>query len=308
MCYLNCLLTYLILFFLDCLMVVKNAPGFSRYNRIEHLWSVVNRKWSGVVLPRIVEGQEKEPNGPNEEVHNKCINILSNLLDGQPYDGHKINAIPHLCNQTNVKIGDSEVMLNVFDDLNQVKQFWGQGSKASQEKLNISKQKELQSEIKLIYRHIDKRSHSIYYRKCSKFHKEKICGHCQENPMKLSDELLQDLPSRQLGGLFWTPSPDPQLPDHNKTFIQMTQDKKKFKPDEHIEVESCPVANCLYVIKTKAERKRHLVKVHKISGNFQQANMCTVCQEKFPSRKALQAHQKKHKKVVKNPSKRRRVK
>ena len=52
-------------------MVVKNAPGFSRNNRIEHLWSVVNRKWSGVVLPRIVEGYHNEPNGQNEQVRDK---------------------------------------------------------------------------------------------------------------------------------------------------------------------------------------------------------------------------------------------
>ena len=46
---------------LDLLCIVSYAAKYSAYNNIEHLWSPISKKLCSVVLPSILEGDEKEP-------------------------------------------------------------------------------------------------------------------------------------------------------------------------------------------------------------------------------------------------------
>ncbi len=46
---------------LDILLLMSNAAQFSAYNNIEHLWSPVSNKLTGLVLPAVLEGDDKAP-------------------------------------------------------------------------------------------------------------------------------------------------------------------------------------------------------------------------------------------------------
>ena len=81
-----------------------------------------------------------------------------------------------------------------------------------------------------------------------------------------SKNLLDDLPSKNLGGAFWNVKKDPDHDGHFQTFKMITEKKEPFKPDEDLQLEvgRCHLQNCFYVFHSKAEKRRHLRLVHKM--------------------------------------------
>ena len=60
---------------LDILGIVSYAAKWSAYNNIEHLWSLMSRMLANVILPSVLEGEEKPPykqtNLTQEEIRRK---------------------------------------------------------------------------------------------------------------------------------------------------------------------------------------------------------------------------------------------
>ena len=275
--------------------MVKNAPGESRFNAIEHLWSHVTRQWSGVEIPRSLEGETCVPNGPNKAVHDQGINILVNLLTNKFFDSFPIYPIAHLCeNERKDTLCIHEKLVNhqKFGDLLDVKKFYGQGGGTG--KLDAEKKSTYAKESKLIHSHLDKRTHELIFRKCSAYLNEKVCAHCKSNPISLSKNLLDDLPSKNLGGAFWNVKKDPDHDGHFQTFKMITEKKEPFKPDEDLQLEvgRCHLQNCFYVFHSKAEKRRHLRLVHKMSTNATAEHLCQDCDSIFSSTSKLQKHKK----------------
>ena len=136
----------------------------------------------------------------------------------------------------------------------------------------------------MITKHMDKRSHSIFFRKCMKELGDKPCKHRLEFPPTISQSVIKDLPRRDSGGLFYDVVEDPKHPGHNMTFLSHVKAKNDIIPDGDLDVERCKVRNhfifpffsfqhvlfqeenCLYVFKSGADSVKHMVLIHGKSG------------------------------------------
>ena len=153
---------------------------------------------------------------------------LKNTISGNKFNGFDVIPVAVHCGSEEIVLGEKEVKRNTFDDLSQVNKFYD--SKLSLDRLQkinptVSK------DAKMIHRHMDKRQHSIYFRKCLPTLGENPCGHCKDHPARSSSNLIKDLPEREKGGLFYSVIPDPKNPGHNKTFLQLILEKHEIVPD-----------------------------------------------------------------------------
>ena len=125
----------------------------------------------------------------------------------------------------------------------------------------------ISKDAKLIHKHMDKRQHSINYRKCISDLGDTPCSFCKRNPARSSSQLIKDLPRKDQGGLFYGVSPDPSHPGHNKTFLQLSKEKAEIVPDGDIhDAERCQEEECLYVFKSNADSVRHMKLIHEKFG------------------------------------------
>ena len=86
----------------DMLICVCHAPGLSRYNSIEHLWSPCSKWLAGVSLLAYLPGEDTPPlqqSLTSEEQHEKEKQVFSNALDaldsywnGKVHDGFRITS------------------------------------------------------------------------------------------------------------------------------------------------------------------------------------------------------------------------
>ena len=60
--------------------------------------------------------------------------------------------------------------------------------------------------------HMEKRKHALIFRLCVKELDGRVCKMCREKPHRLPPSLIEDLPKRRQGGLFWDVTQDPTLP------------------------------------------------------------------------------------------------
>ena len=63
---------------------MKNAPGDSRYNAIEHGWGPVSKRLAGVIIPAEEEGKTVP------EVLDQGVEMLTNIMSEMVYDTFKI--------------------------------------------------------------------------------------------------------------------------------------------------------------------------------------------------------------------------
>ena len=117
-------------------------------------------------------------------------------------------------------------------------------------KMNILKLKEsdesVASRMKIIFKHLDFRSHSLYLRKC---HPKFIyqCDYCKKCPVKGSDLLWRALPLKENGGLFYDNEEDENNNGHYAPILRLLakydrEGKIKITPDSMIpEVKRCQV-------------------------------------------------------------------
>ena len=232
---------------LDLLLIVKNAPKDSRFNPIEHLWGYFSKKLAGMVLPlRLIgEDDDKTLSEDSVEVNNQAIDILTNTFKNKKFNGFPIVPVSVHCNAEKVVIGEDELDHKTFDELEQDKDFYD--SNLSQRRVR-DKDPETMKEARLIAHHMDKRSHSLFYRKCMKELGDKPCTYCKEFPPSVSPELIMDLPRREDGGLFFDVAEDPVHPGHNRTFLNHIGRKYNIVPDGDIDVERCKVKSNLLAI------------------------------------------------------------
>ena len=55
-----------------------------------------------------------------------------------------------------------------------------------------------------------------------------VCSFCKKNALRSSSSLIDDLPRRDQGGLFYGVEPDPDYAGHNKTFLKLTTEKPTY--------------------------------------------------------------------------------
>ena len=176
---------------LDLLIVVKNAPKDSRFNPIEHLWGFLSNKMSGMVLPVTLEDGDDDFNLQEDspEALDQTIDILNNTFMNKEFNGFAVNPVAVHCNNDSVVINDHSVPYKTFDEIESIKNVYD--SSLCQKRI-ASRDPKLMKEVKLISKHMDKRSHSIIYRKCMKELGDKPCHYCSKNPATVSQSLMED--------------------------------------------------------------------------------------------------------------------
>lgn len=201
------------------------APGLSRYNPIEHLWSSCSKFLAGVQLPPCLPGETTPPaqqNIPEEEKNEKERVVFSNALDridqywdGKVHDGFRISSQA-------MKPGDH--FETDESDYTAVQNMFSSSLRKIREDEDIGK---LVDEWKYYVRHMDRRRSFVCFRKRS-------CGDadCDCNSELVAKE-IRNIP---MGGnwLFSPITPDPDHPDHYQTFHQLQNALVFSTPDQHL--------------------------------------------------------------------------
>ena len=188
---------------LDMLMIVKNAPKYSKHNPVEHGWGFLTPKLAGLVLPtkleddidetEEIEEEMKESEEKNPDVADQGIGIVKGALK---LDGFDVVPVGVFCDSDDVEIEGQPKRL--FGDEELVRTFYD--SSLSKERLR-KRDPEMLKEAKLFNNHVDKRSHSIFFRKWHMKKGDRPCKHCRIHPPRASSSLWKDLPRRESGGL-----------------------------------------------------------------------------------------------------------
>lgn len=134
---------------------------------------------SGVVIPdKLLGADDEENNVDNDEteeddteelsgeVYDQGINILSNLMAGEKFDGFDIKSVPVFCDSNEIYIDGKKYYNGFYTDYDEVKRFYSE--KLSREKAKRDPvMSQILKESLLIHRHMDRRLHSIIFRKCN---------------------------------------------------------------------------------------------------------------------------------------------
>ena len=281
----------------DMLICVCHAPGLSRYNPIEHLWSPCSKWLAGVSLSACLPGEDTPPSQQSltsEELHEKEKLVFSNALDaldsywnGKVHDGFRITSK-----------GITEPHFDQYTDFHTVKDTL----KGSLKSIRESEEKtKLLEEWKYFVKHMDRRRGFVCFRKgiCD----DHMCD-CRKNEVQAVN--IMKLPMSRRWA-FPPITPDPQHLDHYMTFRQLTTALKFSNPDEHLkEIMNSRCDKCRYVFTSENDKDKHLRLIHggvrsrgesasdNLSGAAKKSKTgakCPVCGEMFSSRYQMQKHQ-----------------
>lgn len=208
------------------LIAVCEAPGLSRYNPIEHLWSPCSKFLAGVQLSPHLPDESVAPasqNIPAEEKAEKEKVVFSNALDrldqywdGKIHDGFKITS-------KGMKPGEEDDIS--MDDYSAVQDMLGSSLRNIRENEDARK---LLDEWKYYVRHMDRRRGLVCFRKgcCN----DPECDCMDSAPVAVK---VGKVPSGDKW-LFPPINPDPEHPDHYQTFQQLLTALRYSEPDQHM--------------------------------------------------------------------------
>ena len=195
----------------DMLICVCHAPGLSRYNPIEHLWSPCSKWLAEVSFLACLPGEDRPPSqqslseeeksAKEKQVFTNALNALDSYWNGKVHDGFRITSK-----------GVTEAYPDQYRDFSTVKDTL-QGS------LKSIRESEVKSKVldewKYFMKHVDRRRGFVCFRKG-------ICNdhasHCKRNEVRTLN--IMKLPIRRRWA-FPPITPDPQHLDHYMTFDQL---------------------------------------------------------------------------------------
>ena len=142
---------------LDGILLLKNAPGLSRWNPIEHL----SKKHRGLVVPASLDSEDEET---DEMILDNGIKILTNIDTGLCFNNFPVTPVSVFCSESGKTIEGEEYSNDKYTDqkLEENKRLLDSTvSKDWFENLNP----ELLKRIKLIMKHADRRNHLLIIQK-----------------------------------------------------------------------------------------------------------------------------------------------
>ena len=283
----------------DMLISCCNAPGLSRYNPVEHLWSPCSKWLAGVSLSASLPGETTPPalqsvspevrTQKEKQVFNLALEQLNDYWDGRIHDGFRVTSVP-------VTIGDDIHSVPAPSGYEDVKDLM----KSSLRSIRDDQEKQkLLDEWKFFVRHMDRRWGFICFRRGA-------CGdqacECMKPAIRAKD--VMSLPSGEQW-LFPPITPDPDHPGHYMTFRQLKLSLAYSCPDQHMTGllhELC--GKCRYVFTSETDRQRHNKLMHggapravAADGDPEEpaakkpAVKCPVCLVAYQTRYQLRKHQ-----------------
>ena len=146
-------------FDLDLLSIFTYAARYSAFNPIEHLWSILSNKLSGVVFNSKVDGESKPPSQQsglsNEQIQEKEKIVFDKVLielqrahwESSSFDGFDINISPVFC-------GEDDLIWNDYDE---IKKFLRCPLNSLHQHTNLI------IEFSNMFNHIDRHANEIVY-------------------------------------------------------------------------------------------------------------------------------------------------
>ena len=101
-------------------------------------------------LPRTVDGEKN--NGPDVAVHNVCIDILYNLLDGMELKSFPILPVKVYSNCDSLTVNGKETKQTVFNDFEKVRKYYGTKNNSE---LTEEEKVALKKELRYFHKHLD---------------------------------------------------------------------------------------------------------------------------------------------------------
>ena len=205
----------------DMMLIRRPAPNMSRFNPIERLWSYVNNVLVGLMLPH------REPDENDDDLEDRSIQRLNSAMEGAKYNGHPITCVAVPCNDSKVEIG-GEVYENDFYTEAEDRIVHDIMDKKRTRHEVRKTHPEIAETLKLIYKHCQSTLHGYVFRKCLP-QDGYVCQYCKDHPWKSSKQLMDAIPSKKSGAMFYDCIPDPERPGHYKTFIDLLKSVKTLK-------------------------------------------------------------------------------
>lgn len=209
------------------------------------LWGLITKRIAGLILPR------QRPDQTEDEAEDEAIQTLINTaLKDVKFDGHPVTNVHVPCCSSKVEI-NGETFENDF-----IKQEETETIQKIMEDTKMNKQKlrkthpEIADKLKIIFKHVDIRSHGFIFRKCSPLESYN-CNYCKQFPPRSSLKLWKSLPKKESGGLFFDCELDEKYPGHYRTLLDMMKDVDNLtiKPDSMFpEVLRCKVHNIVLCV------------------------------------------------------------
>ena len=242
---------------LDVLAILSYAAKYSAYNNIEHLWSPMSRHLCSVILPSILEGDEKEPykqtDIPETERKEKegimfdnAMSLIENQYwSGVQFNGNKITPEYKSCAAVNTPYND-------YDEIHAI---------LSGPYMTLKTNTQVMAELRSMLAHIDRKSHEIVFCKCT----NPRCDHCTGNPPNASSKVWQYMKERE----FKWPNPLPSVehPGHYMTYLEIENLGTVFwnvadngLPNS-LALQRCPYCPN-FLLMSDAEKKKHLSVFH----------------------------------------------
>ena len=225
---------------LDCFVIQCYAPGHSRFNPIERLWSFLTNRIATVTLPDHIDGIKPKFNDEKGwlKVLDNAVDHCARFWDGKRYSGFPI--VVDSFKSTNPAI---PVIRKTHESL---KVF----SNASKKRLEEEEFKQMREHYKFLARHANGKAYQLEFVRCS----SNVCMHCKNLPVR-ENQFLEIINS--FGGTCPSPSPNDVHKEHFKTFSEMMRtrkiEKQKYNPTQF---GSCS-NGCSYIFFSDADRKRH---------------------------------------------------
>ena len=161
---------------LDILWIISYAASWSAYNNIEHLWSPASRRLCSVIVPSILEGDDKpickmadidtEERRQKEAIlFNTAMNVVvSNYWNDFTFSGNAVTTSFKKCL-------DKE---EPYDDYKTVHQLLSGGLNA------LRNHDGLMKELRAMFAHMERKSNELIFRKCV----DPRCKYCPTQPVK----------------------------------------------------------------------------------------------------------------------------
>ncbi|KAJ8035130.1 Kielin/chordin-like protein [Holothuria leucospilota] len=187
---------------LDFLCLSNYAPGQSAFNPIEHAWSPLSRKLSGVTFGAVLEGESVPPcaqNSISEKVRDekerklftRVLHDLDKYWNGMRFDGYEVKS------QGSLK----EANFDIFSDYNDIHELLSRGSLRQ-----LEQRPDLLKELQFTISHSNRQPGEFSIWKCC----SNSCKYCVAHPVKAVDAMTL---LESLGGI-----PNPSDVDSRGTF------------------------------------------------------------------------------------------
>ena len=259
-------------FDLDCLIMCTHAPGQSAFNFIEHAWSVLSRKLTGVTLPNHEPGEappseqhlsEAECRQKEATVFDEAISILCGYWNECSFDTHPVLA--HAVASENAQ--------QAYADHGNLDTFVKSSLRHIAADADMSTVRTL---LIFLCKHAVRSRYLTMFLRCT----DGSCVSCRSLPCRESGAV--DL-LRANGGRLFTPEPSSKDEGHFMTFsecqLRLATGKKSPAIDSALcsrEVVLCRYG-CKYVFSSKRDEDRHYQLVHE---NQRRVDMAKARQEK----------------------------